>query len=122
MDSAAVIPCRHPWPLSHGDTSVARCFHLVAVADLIQSRVATGNPMVSGPATTAAASHPEAATVLDSSTSSTMTSSFSGLSSSGKTYLGVILIVCIFVVSCVSLHIDRCHGHTLAPLCLLQQC
>lgn len=73
-----------------------------AVADLIQSRVATGNPLMSGPATTTEASHPprpEVATVLDSSSSSTTTPSSSGPSSSGKIYVGVILVVCGFLTS-----------------------
>ena len=92
-----------------------------AVADLIQSRVATGNPLMSGPATTTVASHPprpEVATVLDSSSSSTTTPSSSGPSSSGKIYLGVILVVCVFLTSCFSFlsrHIGVAAGERRRP-------
>ena len=62
-----------------------------AVADLIQSHVATGNPLMSGPTTTtpgSAASHPPPpeAAVLHPSTSSATTPSPWGLSSSGKIF------------------------------------
>jgi len=90
-----------------------------AVADLIQSRVATGNPLMSGPATTTVASHPprpEVATVLDSSSSSTTTPSSSGPSSSGKIYLGVILVVCVFLTSrFLSRHIGVAAGERRRP-------
>ena len=87
-----------------------------AVADLIQSRVATGNPLMSGPATTTVASHPprpEVATVLDSSSSSTTTPSSSGPSSSGKIYVGV---VCGFLTSrFLSRHIGVAAGERRRP-------